>query len=257
MAGDTVGDAALSDEAVDEEFARLVDQLLPPDPSPGRRLATGTAVFVAVVALAVAWAAGLVVPNPTYGSSSSSGTQLIAVEEPDLVAITGLWFRNTSQASLVLTDVAIDAPGLTLDRLEWYPDDLAPEGETATASEEAGEAMDVAGTPRQMMLREGMTQPLPAEVGSGDSIRVIAYMRVDDCSEAVADPNGRWGTVRGRWEYPDRPSWWHRWESLDSPFQDDSDQWTYNFVTLDGEWIEAAGPLTGACAALRTASEAE
>ncbi len=248
MAEDTVGEAALSDEAVDEEFARLVDQLLPPEPSPGRRLATGTAVFVTVVALAVAWATGLVMPNPTYGSSSSSGTMLIAVEEPDLVAITGLWFRNTSQASLMLTDVEIDAPGLTLERLEWYPDELASDSSEDGATEEA--AVDVGMTPREMMLREGSTASLPAEVGSGESVRVIAYMRVDDCGEAVADPNGRWGTVRGRWEYPDRPSWWHRWESLDSPFQDNSGERLHNFVTLDGEWIDAGGPLTGACAAL-------
>ena len=145
------------------------------------------------------------------------------------VVIDGLTFENSSLTTLELTDVRVDAPGLIIDRITWTEP-----------------------------LRNSPTTPqeLPAVMASGAYIRIELWARPESC----ADPQtGEWGEVSGRWQYPDRPSWWARWEALDNPLWNaDADPdmvssevtpsaLSLNPVSIAGADIELDGPLSGAC----------
>jgi hypothetical protein len=75
--------------------------------------------------------------------------------------------------------------------------------------------------------------------------------------ETMVDPDRAWGRVRGRWRYPDRPSWWARWESADQLLWQPADEqpsWQEPegdrgslqrpAVDLTGDMIDITGPLS-------------
>jgi hypothetical protein len=226
-------------DVIDRELEVLIDQLIPPEPSRRRMRAGGFAVLIAGIGLAVAWATGFLVPNPTHMTSSSSSTTMVAVDaETHRIAIAGLWFRNTSLATLELDAVNLDAPGLEL--------------QSVTQDDGEGTVADI----RDYLLRPEAAQSLPVTLAPGQDVRVVAYATVTDC----VDPDRAWGRVTGRWRYPDRPSWWARWESADQLLwqpagdetswqedQGDRGSLQTTAVNLAGDMIDITGPLSGAC----------
>lgn len=250
---DETGDR--TERRVDEEFARLVDQLLPPEPSPRRRLGISLTVLAVALALAGAWNLGYLFPNPASGSGSGSAAA-VAVPEPDMVAIANIRFSNDRSSTLTLTDVRIDAPGLDVERIVWFAD-LKAEANCVRISdnEEVCEMVSV-GTPDQMYLQPDRAAPLPAEVPPQSEVWVAIYARVTDCT----DPTTTWGTIEGRWEHPGRPAWLHRWVNAGEPLWEPGDvadvdlqHRIQNHVTVQGRFVhfdqfeDPQGPLSRIC----------
>ncbi len=204
---------------LDTEFERLIDQLIPPEPSFGRRLVAALAVLAAGTTLGVLWMVGLVVPEPTVRSTSIQSASITVAPDGEHVIIAGLSFDNNSGTTLQLADVSIDAPGLIVDRITW----------------------------------DGSSEP-PVAVAPDSTVNVEFWAR----SETCIDPEVAWGEVKARWEYHDRPSWWHRWESLDNPLWnpdmaagsgDATEQSAVRLDTVDrsGNPVSLDGPLSGSC----------
>lgn len=225
---ESVSTAGRPDDVDGQSRDHLVDQLIPAEPSRSRRFITALAVVVASVGLGLAWRIGWLVPQPSLDSVSQQSVTMGVAPDGEHVVIGWLMFDSSSLVTLQLTDIEIDAPGLTIDRITWS--DALGGGPTGQLA-------------------------LPAEMAPGASIRVELWARPETCD----DPTTEWGAVRGRWTYLDRPSWWGRWESLDNPLWDpsldpnvtSSDQLpsalSLGPVNIDGEEIEPAGPLSAAC----------
>ncbi|MDH3303041.1 MAG: hypothetical protein OES24_21275 [Acidimicrobiia bacterium] len=216
-------------DTVDFDHQLLIDRLVPPAPSQLRRFLAAAAVIAAATAAGLAWQIGLIVPEPTLRSASMQWAVLGVAPDGEHVVIDGLMFDNTSLTTLELTDIRIDAPGLIVDHVTWI-DSMANDPTS----------------PRK----------LPAVMAPGASVRIELWVRPESCTDPQT---GEWGEVTGRWQYPNRPSWWGRWEALDNPLWNaDADPamasgdvtpsaLSLNPIAIDGEEIELDGPLSGAC----------
>jgi hypothetical protein len=225
--GGTLIEAETDPVDLDHQF--LIDRLVPPAPSQLRRFLAAAAIIAAATAVGLVWQIGLIVPEPTLRSESMQWAVLGVAPDGEHVVIDGLVFENISLTTLELADIDVNAPGLTVDRMTWI--DPMANGPTS---------------PRK----------LPAVMAPGTSVRIELWVRPETC----ADPRtGEWGEVAGRWQYPNRPSWWGRWEALDNPLWNadaDPDMVSSDVtrsalsldpIAIDGEEIELDGPLSGAC----------
>ncbi|MDH4276802.1 MAG: hypothetical protein OEW83_01830 [Acidimicrobiia bacterium] len=218
-----------AEQPVGPDHQRLIDQLVPPAPSPLRRFVAAAAIIAAAIAIGLAWQIGLIVPEPTARSETMQSAVLGVAPDGRHVVIDGLTLENMSLTTLELTDVRVDAPGLIVDRITWTD-----------------------------ALHTGSTTPqeLPAVMASGSYIRIELWVRPEICSDPQT---GEWGEVSGRWQYPDRPSWLGRWEALDNPLWNaDADPnmmssdvtpsaLSLNPVRIAGSDVELDGPLSAAC----------
>ena len=152
-----------AEQPVGPDHQRLIDQLVPPAPSPRRRFLAAAVIIAAGIAIGLAWQFGLIVPEPTPRSESMQSAVLGIAPDGRHVVIDGLTFENSSLTTLELTDVRVDAPGLIIDRITWTEP-----------------------------LRNSPTTPqeFPAVMASGAYIRIELWARPESC----ADPQtGEWG----------------------------------------------------------------
>ena len=197
-----------------------IDELVPRGPSATRRLVIALSLVAVAGFIGWLWSSGRIVPKPefVYGSSTIGGVQLVDDLESDRVIFAGILVENHSSQDLVITDVALDGLPLTVHEVRT----------SSTGNPQ--------GTPPREFFVTG-TDPLPATVEpysfdpvdtgvsevvvmAMDDIETVPEFQVDiyiepDCDADWPDTTVDVGTLSFRWEYPNRPSWWHRWVEFD------------------------------------------
>lgn len=235
--------AAQADEDLVEE---LLDQLIPPTAKLHKRFLWGVSIVVVAIVVSFLLLSGRVYPNPTQGTSWSSGGPIAVDADEGTITVT-VDVPNNSSRPVRITNVAFDGPGVTLVGSGVV---LEPPLSASSGTE------IVVNADRNDWLGEPSSS-LPVTIEPGGWANLFLRVRPEDCT-AIVEPAGDWGVASVTMDFGDGafpPT--SRTIRLESdPVVDDGESVTFvEFVGPDGfepNFFEAdAGVVATACEALR------
>lgn len=234
----------------DREIDEYLDQLIPPTPSPGRRLlVSATIVGCAAVATVLA-IGGYLYPRPTFGGVFESNGFLEADPSLDAVSAT-VMMPNFGQRTVRITEIDVDAPGADLVAVGVI---LEP-NTSSSASNDSDSGQEAAGV-EPFEARSEQVSPLPISVAPGQWARLVVWFRPTTCE----DQPGPWGIVQptvdfGAGAFPPFANTFDLDQDpiaiVDPDATEDNGGELVSLMSADGSFSTWSGPLAAACEALR------